>query len=258
MRRVPRVFGHGKVGTIAWAQLVGVTRFSLGTFLLCFTVVGFLVFVTVNEELAGDLGSPRKELMISTALIVVLGTMYLGTSMRFDFRTSLSRVESIKSWPLSARRLFFATVLPQALIMTLLLLAGIASRLALTGTYDPVLLYCAALVPAYVYAWVALDNAVFLWFPVKFIPGQDGAVHHMGRSILLLFLRIFVLASFGAVLAATLFLLSLVSESLGMGAELAENLSYGLLLFGVLAGGALFSLLGGLALRHYDVSKSIS
>lgn len=258
LRRVPRVFGRGKVGTIAWAQLVGVTRFSLGTFLLCFAVVGFLVFVTVNEELAGDLGSPRKELMISTALIVVLGTMYLGTSMRFDFRTSLSRLESIKSWPLSARRLFFATVLPQALIMTLLLLAGVASRLVLTGTYDPVLFYCASLVPAYVYAWVALDNAVFLWFPVKFIPGQDGAVHHMGRSMLLLFLRVFLLASFGAVLAATLFLLSLVSESLGMGAELAEDLGYWLLLLGVLAGGALFSLLGGLALRHYDVSKSIS
>ena len=251
-KRVPRVFGRGKIGTIAWAQLVSVTRFSLGTFLLCFVVVGFLVFVTVNEELAGDLGNPRKEVMLSSALIVVLGTMYLGTSMRFDFRTSLARLESIKSWPLSSGRLFFATILPQALIMSLLLLVGVFSRQLLTGTYDSVFIKCVALIPAYVYAWVALDNAVFLFFPVKFVPGQDGAVHHMGRSILLLFLRIFLLAIFGVVLAGALFLLSEFSPGL------FDGVGYALLFSGVLAGGALFSFLGGLALSQYDVSKPIS
>ena len=258
LRRVPRVFGRGKIGTIAWAQLVGVTRFSLGTFLLCFAVVGFLVMLTVDKDLAGDLGPPDKEMAISTAIIVVLGTMYLGTSMRFDFRTSLTRMESLKSWPLSASRLFFATVLPQALIMTLLLLAGVLSRLALTGVYEPVLLKFLALIPAFVYAWVSLDNAVFLFFPVKFIPGQDGAVHHMGRSILLLLLRVILLTGFGVVLAGTLFLLSLLTDFMGMGAELVENLGFWLVLFGILVAGALFSRLGGLALSHYDVSKSVS
>jgi hypothetical protein len=170
----------------------------------------------------------------------------------------LTRMESLKSWPLSASRLFFATVLPQALIMTLLLIAGVLSRLALTGVYEPVLLKYIALIPAFVYAWVSLDNAVFLFFPVKFIPGQDGAVHHMGRSILLLLLRVILLTSFGVILAGTLFLLSLLSDFMGMGAELVENVGFWLVLFGILVAGALFSRLGGLALSHYDVSKSIS
>ena len=64
--------------------------------------------------------------------------------------------------------------------------------------------------------------------------------------------NIFLLAIFGVVLAGALFLLSEFSPGL------FDGVGYALLLSGVLAGGALFSFMGGLALSHYDVSKPIN
>jgi len=83
---------------------------------------------------------------------------------------------------------------------------GILARTVLKGIFHPVLVQCLALTPVVVYAWVSLDNAVFLFFPVKFIPGQDGAVHHIGRSLLLLVLRLFLLSVAGGLLALVILL----------------------------------------------------
>ena len=253
VRRLPRLFGQGKWGTVAWAQLVGITRFSLATTLIGFVVVGFAVVVSL--KIGGD---EKSQVMTSTLLITALGTMYLGATMRFDFRSSLSRMESIKSWPISSRRLFFATVFPQVLLMTTMIIIGVITRNALKGVFHPDLIQYLALIPVVVYAWVALDNAVFLFFPVKFIPGQDGAVHHIGRSLLLLVLRMALLAIAGGVLAAILFLLYWAEEIFDLGHDLLELLAPWILLVGVLGAGALFTCLGGVALRRFDVSRSVS
>ena len=258
--RVPRLFGRGRAGTIAWAQAVGITRFSLGTFLLSLFVVGFFVMITVQEELAGDIakGSAQREVVFSALIIVVMGTMYLGASMRFDFRTSLSRMECIKSWPVSANRLFFAMVLPQALLMTLVVFIGVFARAAFTGVFHPVLLELSALIPVFIYAWISLDNAVFLFFPVRFIPGQDGAMHHMGRSILLLFLRVILFIVAGVILAGVLFSLGLLSRALGLGEGVVERLGPWVLLIGIVGAGVAFNLIGGIGLRRYDISRSVN
>lgn len=253
VRRLPRLFGQGKWGTVAWAQLVGITRFSLATTLIGFVVMGFAVVMSL--KIGGD---DESQVMTSSLLITGLGTMYLGATMRFDFRSSLSRMESIKSWPISSRRLFFATVFPQVLLMTTMIIIGVITRNALKGVFHPDLIQYLALIPVVVYAWVSLDNAVFLFFPVKFIPGQDGAVHHIGRSLLLLVLRMVLLAIAGGVLAAILFLLYWAEEIFDLGHDLLELLAPWILLVGVLGAGALFTYLGGVALRRFDVSRSVS
>ena len=253
VRRVPRVFGQGKTGTIAWAQLVGITRFSLATFLIGFVVVGFVVMVSLKID-----GSSEKQVMWSSLLITGLGTVYLATTMRFDFRSSLSRMESIKSWPISAGRLFFATVFPQALLMVLLLVIGVLARTILKETFHPVLAQCLLLIPVVVYAWVALDNAVFLVFPVKFIPGQDGAVHHIGRSLLLVVLRLILLTIAGGVLTAVLLLLIFATEHFGQDPEIVELVAPWILFVGILGAGIAFTFAGGVALRRFDVSRQVS
>ena len=253
VRRLPRLFGHGKVGTIAWAQLVGISRFSLATTLLGLAVVGFAVVMSLEID-----GTAKEQVMMSSLLITGLGTMYLGATMRFDFRSSLSRMESIKSWPVPAGRLFFATVLPQVFLITALLLLGVFTSLVVKGVFHPVLIQCLALIPVVVYAWVSLDNAVFLIFPVKYVPGQDGAVHHIGRSLLLLLLRIILLSVAGGFLALVIFALYWGTELVGFDATLVERLAPWILFLGVLIAGWVFTAVGGAALRRYDVSRSIS
>jgi len=253
VRPVPHVFGRGKAGTIAWAQFVGITRFSLATFLIGFLVVGFVVMISLQID-----GGAKQQVMRSSLMITGLGTMYLAATMRFDFRSSLSRMESIKSWPVPSGRLFFATVFPQAMLIVLLILAGVLTRVVVKDTFHPVLVPCLALIPVVVYAWVSLDNAVFLFFPVKFVPGQDGAVHHMGRSLLLLFLRLLLLAVAGGVLATVILLLFLATEFFELDPGIIESAAPWMAFVGVLGAGFVFTLAGGLALRRYDVSRSVS
>jgi len=253
VRPVPRVFGNGKVGTIAWAQFVGITRFSLATFLMGFVVVGIVVMASLKIDNAAE-----EEVMFSSLFIAGMGTIYLAMSMRFDFRSSLSRMESIKSWPLPPGRLFFGTVFPQVMLMTLLLVVGIIARIGLSGVFHPVVVECMALIPVVVYAWVALDNAIFLFFPVKFIPGQDGGVHHIGRSLLLLFLRFFLLIIAGIVLAAVLFLLSLAAKFFDLDPQIIESSALWILFVGILCACVVFTFAGGFALRRFDVSRQVS
>ena len=253
VRRLPRLFGRGKLGTIAWAQLVGITRFSLATTLIGFVVVGFAVVMSLKNG-----GGDKSEVMTSSLMITALGTMYLAVTMRFDFRSSLSRMESIKSWPVPSTRLFFATVFPQVLLITTLLIAGVLTRTVAKGVFHPVLLPCLALIPVVVYAWVSLDNAVFLFFPVKFVPGQDGAVHHIGRSLLLLVLRLFLLSIAGGVLAVIIFILYWGTELFDMDAGIIERTVPWILFLGILVAGWIFTLVGGLALRRFDVSSPVS
>lgn len=253
VRRLPRLFGRGRGGTVAWAQCIGITRFSMATTLIGLGVVGMVVMLSLQIH-----GRAEKQVMVSSLLITVLGTMYLAATMRFDFRSNLSRMESMKSWPLPAGRLFFATVFPQALMVTVLIWIGILVRLGVTSNFHPVLAPCLALVPVVVYAWVALDNAVFLFFPVKFIPGQDGALHHIGRSIMLLALRIILLGAAGLVLGVILFVLSEITEAFGWEEGLVESVAPWIFFIGTLAAGVVFSFAGGFALRRFDVSKAVS
>ena len=253
LRRFPRVFGEGRTGTVAWARCVGITRFSLTTTLIGLVVVGFVVMISMQID-----GGAKKQILGSSAMITALGTMYLGATMRFDFRSSLSRMESIKSWPIPAGRLFFATVLPQALLMTLLLLVGVLVRIPLREVFHPILLPCLLLIPGIVYAWVSLDNAVFLFFPVKFIPGQDGAVHHIGRSLMLIFLRLFLLAIAGGAMGLVILLLGLAAKRFEWDSGIVESAAPWILFIGILGACLLFTFAGGVALRRYDVSRSVS
>ena len=143
-------------------------------------------------------------------------------------------------------------------MITTLLIAGVLTRTVAKGVFHPVLLPCLALIPVVVYAWVSLDNAVFLFFPVKFVPGQDGAVHHIGRSLLLLVLRLFLLSIAGGVLAVIIFILYWGTELFDMDAGIIERTVPWILFLGILVAGWIFTLVGGLALRRFDVSSPVS
>jgi len=189
LRRMPWLAGRGPLGAIVWRKSIGIARKARGTLLVGLSVLAVSVFIT-GVAVRG-LG-PQAQISRACAL-GMLGTFYLASALRFDFREDLDRMESIKSWPLSAWRVFVATLLPEiALVVALLALAMIA-RQAYSGaslaTIAPVVLG----LPLFVGTWVALDNALFLLAPVRFVPGQSGNLQHAGVMLLQLFLRAAVL-----------------------------------------------------------------
>jgi hypothetical protein len=254
--RVPWAFGRGRFGAIAWLKLAAIVRKARGTLLLSTAIVAFvtLLFTTTLG------GSEPQDVVTGAALMAMLGTVYLCTGLRFDFRQDLEQMELVKSWPLHPALVFLATILPEIALVSLLLALAIGGRAFLTGHFHPLLAAICAFQPLVTLAWVALDNAVYLYSPVRYVPGQEGALQHMGRSILLMMLRVtlfaFVFTAMALPVAAVLFVYkSLGGDILGASLEsalvVAGAVSWTLLL--AIDGGLILA--GGAMLRRFDVAR---
>ena len=101
----------------------------------------------------------------------------------------------------------------------------------------------------------AIDNAVFLYAPIRYTPGQEGALHHAGRALLLMLLRLACFAGtsllilLGMLFAFLLqYLFDLSERTFGI-----LGLAFGLLaLLGQVAG---LIALGGVLLARFDVAR---
>lgn len=188
--RVPWLFGRGGFGAIAWLKLASIVRKARGTLIVSAIIVAF---VTLALTAAFDEPTPR-DIVVGAAVLAIVGTFYLCAGLRFDFRTDLELMEQIKAWPVRPALVFLATVLPEVVLVSGALYTGILVRAAMTSAFHPAIIGVLALQPLVTLAWVALDNAVFLYSPVRYSPGQEGALQHMGRSVVLMLLRMLLLA----------------------------------------------------------------
>ena len=254
-RGIPHVFGRGPAGAVAHLQLSSILRRPLSTYILALFVIGAVTFgaATIFSE------PSRREGLGGSLMIVIIGTVYLCGGMRFDFRSNLERIGDMKTWPLGSARVFLATILPQACLIWLFITMGVVVRALAAGGGGWELAWVLSGAPFLVLTWMGLDNALFLVFPVRFTPGQDGAMHHIGRTLALLFLRLIAFVMLGGVAGGVAFGgYWLTTELLGGGAILAMSVgwlgaiaSLGLLLVPLM-------LAGGLLLGRFDPSRSVS
>ncbi len=255
--QLPRLFGSGKMGAIAWVKLISVIRKARGTLL-----VGVLIVTLVTMGVTFMLGNVQRgepgmeEVLGGSGLIALLGITYLGGALRFDFRSDLDRMVQIKSWPVSNVRIFIGTLLPQVFLISSLLSAALIVRLiALQAFHVEALLILLAL-PFLTFAWLAVDNAVYLFAPVRFVPGQEGSLHHAGRAIVLLSVRIALMAIFLGLVGSVGFMIFLVGPELTDMTEVqAIWLSTGFAFAMLLLIDAFLALVGGWMLKRFDVAR---
>lgn len=203
--RVPWIFGRGPAGAVAWRKTCSIVRKARGTLLTSLLIVGGLTFAALQidrGDFDGGLGG--------SLLIGGVGTLYLCAGLRFDFREDLDRMESIKAWPVAPWRVFLATLLPEVVLVSGLLVAALLLRRLAAGEVGNATWMVACAVPVTTLVWASIDNAVFLFAPVRMTPGQEGALQHIGRQIGLLAVRMaslaVALAGAGAALASHLLL----------------------------------------------------
>jgi hypothetical protein len=254
--RAPWLFGRGPFGAVAWLKLVSIVRKARGTLVFALIVVAFVSILFSSLISRGDFGTSREGLLLAAGLTAGMGTLYLCTGLRFDFRQDLERMDLIKTWPLHPALLFLANLLPEIVLVYGVLALAILVRCAIVQAFDPWIVAILAFQPLVTLAWVALDNAVYLYSPVRYTPGQEGALQHMGRSLLLTLLRmgLFSAALVIAGLPAGLVVLGLtklggfdLEPALGIGALVAWMFLAAL--DGVLV------VLGGMVLRRFDVAR---
>lgn len=182
---VPWLAGRSPTGAVVWMRTAWIARQARGTLVIA-GIVAVLGVVVGTRVLDGPGGE--------TATLAALGVIYLSSGLRADFRTDLDRLEIIKAWPLPAWRTFAASLVPTVALTTLVVYAVLLVRAAILGQFEDVLPAVLLAVPGFAYLWSGIDNAVFLLFPVRFVPGQGSAIQHTGRGVLLVLLRALVLA----------------------------------------------------------------
>jgi hypothetical protein len=250
-RTAPWAFGHGRFGSIAWRKSTSILRKARGTFITGGLIIALL---TVLSTMVIEHSGPEAA-MGGTILIAAAGTLYLCAGLRFDFREDLDRMDVVKSWPLAPWRIFLATLLPEVLLVSLLLGGAVGLRVAITGDAHPLIMAVLAALPLGVLAWVSIDNAVFLFSPIRYVPGQEGLLQHAGRSVVLMLLRAFALGLAALAVTAAVLLVQALDDWLELGAQQVVGVTVGLVLFVLLCEDVLLVWLGGRALARFDVAR---
>lgn len=252
--KMPRLFGRGPVGAVAWIKLVSIVRKARGTLL-----VGLMIVTLVTFGISVVIKDDSEQLSIlGSVLIAFLGITYLGGALRFDFRGDLDRMVQIKAWPVAPQRVFVGTLAPQVALISGLLGLAIWIRLAVLGLSDPISLAIPFVLPFFAFAWLAVDNAVFLFAPVRLVPGQEGSLHHTGRAILLFLLRMLIIAVILGLVAATAGVLFTIGpEVLGLTEVQAGWISGGVGFVVLLAFDFLLAWVGGRMLQRFDVARDV-
>lgn len=242
--RIPWLAGRSQFGALVWVRVAWLVRQSRGALFVAALVA--VVGLVVGTRLVTGEGA-------ETGALAILGVIYLSSGLRADFRNDLDRMESMRAWPVRPTALFVATVLPGAILTAAVIAVVLVTRAMMLGhDVGSTAAFTAAIAPV-AYGWSAVDNAVFLLFPARFVPGQGSAIQHAGRGFLLVLLR-------GAIL------LMLLAVAGGGALQLERFLaptapelsSYAAVLWAVLVGACalvLVTAFGAWALRRYDVSR---
>ncbi len=245
--RVPWLAGKSPMGAVIWVRTAWLMRQARGTLLivLVVAVVGVVVGIRVFDTAVSG-----------PATLGLLATVYLASGVRADFRTDLDRMESMRAWPIAPWKVFVGTLLPGVTLTSLVVAVMLLVRAAALGQFGTDLWVVVAMTPFLAYVWTAVDNAVFLLFPVRFIPGQGSALQHTGRGFLLVMLRMMLLV--GALFLAVggaYFLHEFVADNgygrptLALYLAGAWVIAVGCLLL------ALLTVFGAWALARFDVSR---
>jgi hypothetical protein len=249
--RLPHLWGRSSVGAVAWRKGLGLLRKAKGTLLVSLLALGFLSLIArVVFQ-----GMPQESVQWTPVMIGTLGTLYLCSGLRFDFREDLERMDLVRSWPLAPWKVFLGTILPEVCAVAVLVDAAVlANALALDGLGPATwaVLLCS---PCVVLAWVALDNAVFLFAPVRLVPGQEGLLQNAGRAIVLMLLRTVLLALTAVFAGAPALGVYKLLESQGLDIPAALGAALAALFVGLLAVDGALIALGGLVLRRFDVAR---
>lgn len=239
--RIPWFFGRGPAGAIAWRKCVGMTRKAKGAFWVSLVA---LLFITVVVNLLAD-SVTEGELPVTPFLLAFLGTVYLCSGLRFDFREELERMDVVRTWPLSPARLFLAMLLPEVLLVSILVGGTVLVHALVAGTALPHALGVTLCLPMLVLDWVAVDNIVFLFSPVRWVPGHDGFFQNTGRRLIQMLL-LFVLVGPPLALA-------------GLGwvvlRESSLVVAYGSAAVILGTSAMVLAWLGGAVLRRFDVAR---
>lgn len=178
----PNLPWMGGIGPNLWRQATTATRspLRLAAMLLLYVVpVGLMVLLTRHETTGADLLGPSLTVFLGMSLVA-------STTVGYDFRPDLGRMEDLKTLPIRPTRLVLGQLLTPVLVLTVgqwLAMALIAYRAAAEPGWIAAA-FALALPTNLLLA--AIENLYFLWFPYRATGINSFDVQAMGRQLLLM------------------------------------------------------------------------
>ncbi len=247
--RAPFWLGRGPAGAVVWLKSCGLLRRSPTALVFA----GVMLALAFGLSLVGRSGGPDSAAS-GAFIIAIAGGLYLCGTLRLDLREEVDRMEAWKALPIAPRRLFTALITTQWAVVSGLVIAALLARVAIADVQRADALLIALFTPFGLAVWIALDNAFFLYWPVRVMPGPGGSLQHVGRSTLLVLLRggaCLVVAG----IAAGAFYLAQWGTAPMLGSSVARlfGTAAALAILCVAIGMSIF--LGGRALAAYDPAR---
>ncbi len=251
-RRIPWLFGRGPLGAVAWTKTASIVRRARGTIMMSIIVMFVISMITRGFGQARG-GDPILGRAITFA---AMGTLYLSFGLRFDFREELDRMDRIKTWPLPSATIFLGMLLPEWLLISSVMLVGLIGLQAVAGSFTLWSVAVTLTAPFLAFAWIATDNIVFLFSPVRLAPGSDSGLNLAGRSLALMFLRFILFGVLAAVVGGSGGVAYAIARAgVGDGSRMPEIIAIAVGLGAFLGINATLTWLGGRALARFDVAR---
>jgi hypothetical protein len=237
----------GGMGPVAWRQLSAVPRSRVSLILL-----GMLVMFVTLAVIAGrdaDRAGTHLPLFMGIHLIIVM-TLFVTPLVTYDFRGDVDRMDVLKTLPIRGLPLVAGQLVTPVLLFCIIHAFTLAALAVAASRREIVLGALAALafiVPLN-FLLFAVDNLLFLIFPLRGLGTPLGDLQAIGRQVLLTLAKVLVLTAawlLAGFLAVPIYFLA--------GDSIMAALATAWIVFTGLAIGSLPVL--GLAFQNYDVAR---
>lgn len=189
-RELPMPPWAGGAGPIAWRQATTAWRDwarSLVLLLILILIAGIGIFVARNTP-----DSSAVPWMFAGT--ITFTSLFLTVLTTFDFRSDIDRIEALKTLPIPSPRLVLGQLVTPLVLSSFVQAVALAVLGVGTGTTDPLFWSLLLFVPAFNLILFAVENLMFLWFPIRMAPATPGDVQALGRAMLVLLAKMVTLA----------------------------------------------------------------
>jgi hypothetical protein len=231
----------GGIGPTLWRQMTTAMR-GLGRLLVVLGILALMLGLPA-------MGGLREEGELAPKLAALLPwlTVFLTALVPFDFRGDLDRMAFLKTLPIAPWRLAIGQLLTPVLFITGVQWLLLAAALPFDPGSAPWVVAMAAFAPPFNFLLFALENLLFLLFPMRLVAASPGDFQAMGRNVLFLMAKTAGLAVVSLLAAAVGVLVWWLTRSVAAGVAAAWPVVAG-------SGAALLPVVAW-AFRAFDVSR---
>ncbi len=188
--RIPRLPWLGGAGPLAWRQIMLAIRTSRYAIMISLGI-GAMLFILAFTLPRGGPGSEMAVPAMGIAFLLQL-TFVFTMQLPWAFRGDIDHMDFLKSLPVSPLALAAGELAGGIALLATIQFVMLAAMLAL-GSSPSFILAVAALLLPFDVLMLVVSNALFLIYPVRFVPSTAADFQFFGRAMLFVLLQMLIL-----------------------------------------------------------------